>query len=125
MPNARGSLKRTGDIHLPDAESDLAIEEGTSSLAALARMRDQRGRPPARRAGVLVAPEDEARAGARAGARDAATARRALPRGSAGRDAPGEGKDGGAPRMPPQPRRPWALWLGALAAAAVLVRLMR
>jgi hypothetical protein len=44
MANAKGHLKLTGDTHLPDVETDLAIEEGASSLARLARERTQPGR---------------------------------------------------------------------------------
>ena len=127
MPNAKGNLKLTGDTHLPDAESDLDVEEGTSSLASLAQVRDQPGRPQVRRAGVLLAPEEEAGLDATAGARDAATSRRTLPRTEGSRnDAPGEGADRGAQQLqPPQVRSAWGVWLGALAAAVVLVRLMR
>ena len=127
MPNAKGNLKLTGDTHLPDAESDLDVEEGTSSLASLAQVRDQPGRPQVRRAGVLLAPEDDAGLDATAGARDAATSARTTPRSDARRnDAPGEGADRGARRLQQsQARNPWGVWLGALAAAVVLVRLMR
>lgn len=126
MPNAKGNLKLTGDTHLPDVESDLDVEEGTSSLAALAQVRDRPGRPQVRRAGVLVAPEDDSGPDATAGARDASTSRRTMPRTNAGQsDAPGEGQDRGVQRPQPQPRAAWGVWLGALAAAVVLVRLMR
>ncbi|MBK0391825.1 hypothetical protein [Ramlibacter algicola] len=59
MANAKGHLKLTGDTHLPDAESDLAIEEGASSLARLARERTQPGRAnTVRRAGLLRDQDD-------------------------------------------------------------------
>ncbi|WP_427913056.1 hypothetical protein ACPWT1_20945 [Ramlibacter sp. MMS24-I3-19] len=125
MPNAKGNLKLTGDTHLPDAESDLDVEEGTSTLASLAQVRDQPGRPQVRRAGVLLAPEGDAGLDATAGARDASTSRRTLPRSGAGRTAPGEGDDRGRAGMQPQVRSAWGVWLGALAAAVVLARLMR
>lgn len=125
MPNAKGNLKLTGDTHLPDVESDLDIEEGTSTLAALAQPRDQPGRPQVRRAGVLVAPQDDAGLDATAGARDASSSRRSLSRGTAGSDATGAGADHGARTMQSSTRSPWTLWLGALAAAVVLVRLVR
>src|SRR4051794_14495190 len=91
IPKAPIKLKLTGDTHLPDAESDLQVEEGTSSLAKLAQPRDQGGRPQVRHAGVLVAPEDDAGTDATAGARDASTSTGTLPRGDATREeAPGE-----------------------------------
>lgn len=125
MAHAKGNLKLTGDTHLPDAESDLDIEEGTSSLAALAQPRDLPGRPQGRRAGVLVAPDDDTSLDATAGARDASTSRRTSPRGIASRGAPGEGARRGSQAMQASGRSPWTVWLGALAAAVVLVRLMR
>lgn len=122
MANAKGNIKLTGDTHLPDVESDLDIEEGTSTLAALAQPRDQPGRPQVRHAGVLVAPGDDASLDATAGARDASTSRRTAVRGNAGHDATGEGTDRG---MQASARSPWTVWLGALAVAVVLVRLVR
>jgi hypothetical protein len=59
MANAKGHLKLTGDTHLPDVETDLAIEEGASSLARLARERTQPGRAnTVRRAGMLRDQDD-------------------------------------------------------------------
>ncbi len=59
MPHPKGNMKLSGDIHLPDAESDLAIEEGRTGLESLAHERDQPGRPggAARKAGLLVDPD--------------------------------------------------------------------
>jgi hypothetical protein len=145
IPKSPIKIKLTGDTHLPDVESDLDIEEGTSSLAKLAKPRDQGGRPVVRHAGVLVAPEGDTDLDATAGARDASTSPRTLGRGGpAGRDAPGEDAGRGSRRPqrlqePQQPQRPGAtsarpqggarsamgVWLGALATAVLLVRLMR
>ena len=125
MSNAKGNLKLTGDTHLPDAESDLDIERGTSSIASLGQVRDQPGRPQVRRAGVLTAPEDDAGLDATAGARDAAMSRRTFPRNGAGPAARGEGDDRGWQSAQAPARSAWGVWLGALAAAVVAVRLMR
>ena len=57
MPHPKGNLKLSGDIHLPDAESDLAIEEGRTGLETLAQERGRSGRSPARRAGLVVDPD--------------------------------------------------------------------
>lgn len=59
MPHPKGNIKLSGDIHLPDAESDLAVEEGRTGLAALAHERGQPGRPggAVRKAGMLVDPD--------------------------------------------------------------------
>ena len=59
MPHPKGNMKLSGDIHLPDAESDLAIEEGRTGLESLSHERDQPGRPggAARKAGLLVDPD--------------------------------------------------------------------
>jgi hypothetical protein len=137
-PKAPIKLKLTGDTHLPDAESDLDVEEGTSTLAMLAQPRDQGGRPQVRRAGVLVAPEDDTRVDATAGARDASTSRRTLSRGDTRRqEAPGEDASRGTPQpqrpgpagmQPAQPRPGnggYGHWVVPLAAAAVLARLLR
>lgn len=125
MAHAKGNLKLTGDTHLPDVESDLDIEEGTSTLAALAQPRDLPGRPQVRRAGVLVAPQDDTGLDATAAARDASAPRRTLRRGDAGGAAPGEASDRGSRGMQVAAGSPWTFWFGALAAAVVLVRLMR
>jgi len=145
IPKSPIKIKHTGDTHLPDVESDLDVEEATSSLAKLAQPRDQGGRPAVRHAGILVAPESDSDLDATAGARDASTSRRTLSRGGdAGRDAPGEdlgrgnvrpqslrsGKDvgaGGTGAMQPQMalRGATGVWIGALAAAVLLVRLLR
>lgn len=108
MSNAKGRLKLTGDTHLPDAESDLDIEEGTSSIATLAHVRDQRGRPQVRRAGLLQAPREDDDPGAAAGA-----------------NAPAGDNDRQTRQAELQPRTPWGVWLGALTAAVVFARLMR
>lgn len=153
VPKAPIKIKQSGDTHLPDVESDLDVEEGTSSLAKLAKPRDQGGRPMVRHAGVLVAPDTDTDLDATAGARDASTSRQSLPRGTgAGRDAPGEDASRGSrrPQRPQQQprqegnrtpqgqgtsrsasqrpsiaRSPTRVWIGALAAAVLLVRLMR
>jgi hypothetical protein len=59
MPHPKGNVKLSGDVHLPDAESDLAVEEGRTGLGMLAHERKQRGRPGggARKAGLLVDPD--------------------------------------------------------------------
>ena len=59
MPHPKGNLKLSGDTHLPDAESELDVEEGSSGLAELAKDRHQpRGAATrVRRAGVLTAGE--------------------------------------------------------------------
>ena len=135
IPKAPIKIKLTGDTHLPDVESDLDIEEGTSSLAKLAQPRDQGGRPAVRHAGVLVAPEEDTAVDVTAGARDASTSRSTMARGDGVRDdAPGEDDSRGDRRPPraagtspqPQMRRAGAgVWLGGLAAAFVLFKLLR
>ncbi|MCD6078434.1 MAG: hypothetical protein K0R89_2372 [Ramlibacter sp.] len=59
MPHPKGNVKLSGDTHLPDVESDLAIEEGRTGLEALAHERTQPGRAGgrARKAGLLVDPD--------------------------------------------------------------------
>ena len=59
MPHPKGNMKLSGDLHLPDAESDLAIEEGRTGLESLAHERSRPGRPggAARKAGLLVDPD--------------------------------------------------------------------
>ena len=57
MPHPKGNTKASGDLHLPDVESDLAVEEGHTGLEALAHPRNQSGRAAARRAGVLTDPD--------------------------------------------------------------------
>lgn len=108
MSHAKGKLKLTGDTHLPDAESDLDIEEGTSSIAALAHERDQRGRPQVRRAGVLLAPQEDTG-----------------PQAEADANAPVDSNGRKTRQAELQPRTPWGVWLGALTAAVVFARLMR
>ena len=141
IPKAPIKIKLTGDTHLPDVESDLDIEEGASSLARLAQPRDQGGRPAVRHAGVLMAPSDDMDVDTTTGARDAGTSRPTQRRdGAGGRDASREGAGRGSrPQGMQQPQRAGAmgarpqlaarsatgLWIGALVAAALLVRLMR
>ena len=134
LPKAPIKIKLTGDTHLPDVESDLDIEEGTSSLAKLAQPRDQGGRPVVRRAGIIVAPEGDDALDATAGARDASTSRRTVPRGGGvRRDAPGEDANRGSQWARPASMQPQAqprtsgmgFWIGALAAAVLLVKLLR
>lgn len=56
MPRRAGPNKLSGDIHLPDVESDLDLEQGKSSLATLATPRKSAGRrSTVRRAGLLRA----------------------------------------------------------------------
>lgn len=57
MPHPKGNLKASGDLHLPDVESDLAVEEGHTGMEALAHPRMQPGRPAARKAGLLTDPD--------------------------------------------------------------------
>jgi hypothetical protein len=58
MPHPKGNVKLSGDIHLPDAESDLAIENGHTGMEALAHERTQPGRTGrARKAGLLIDPD--------------------------------------------------------------------
>lgn len=59
MPHPKGNVKLSGDIHLPDAESDLAVEQGRTGLESLAHERGQSGRVggAVRKAGVLVDPD--------------------------------------------------------------------
>jgi hypothetical protein len=59
MPHPKGNVKLSGDIHLPDVESDLAIENGHTGMEALAHERTQPGRPGgrARKAGLLIDPD--------------------------------------------------------------------
>lgn len=54
MPHPLGNIKQSGDVHLPDAESDLDIEHGTTGLAALAHERQAPGRPHVRKAGLVM-----------------------------------------------------------------------
>jgi hypothetical protein len=131
MPNARSNLKLTGDTHLPDVESDLDVEEGISPLARLAQERGQSRRPLVRRAGVLLAPDSDAGPDPTAGARDAGSSRQTLGRDAfAGRLAPGESEDrddrGGAqPQQQPRAHSPYGVWLVAVGATALLVKLLR
>jgi hypothetical protein len=66
MPHPKGNVKLSGDTHLPDAESDLELEEGASHMADLARERTQSGRRAthARKAGVLTAGDETGAIGA-------------------------------------------------------------
>lgn len=59
MPHPNGNVKLSGDTHLPDAESELAVEEGRTGLEQLAHERTQPGRPGgrARKAGLLADPD--------------------------------------------------------------------
>lgn len=57
MPHPKGLLKRSGDLHLPDVESDLAVEEGHTGLEVLAHERMQSGRSAARKAGLVTDPD--------------------------------------------------------------------
>lgn len=57
MPHPKGLVKRSGDLHLPDVETDLAVEEGHTGMESLAQERAQAGRRAARKAGVLVDPD--------------------------------------------------------------------
>ena len=57
MPHPKGLLKQSGDVHLPDVESDLAVEEGHTGLEALAHERTQSGRSAARKAGLVTDPD--------------------------------------------------------------------
>ena len=56
MPDPKDNAKLTGDTHLPDVESDLPVQGGTSDGAPQARPRNQEGRPGrgVRKAGVLT-----------------------------------------------------------------------
>ena len=55
MPHPKGNVKLSGDLHLPDAESDLAVEEGRTGREALAHERTESGR----RGGVMIRFDDE------------------------------------------------------------------
>jgi hypothetical protein len=143
IPNTPLKIKQTGDTHMPDVESDLDIEEATSSFARLAQPRDQGGRPAVRHAGVLLAPEDDTDLDVTADARDADTTRRSTSRGSDARrdmsdETAGRGsrRAQGMPQAQPQriagsaqssvaSRSPATVWIAALAAAVLLVRLLR
>lgn len=57
MPHPKGNTKASGDLHLPDVESDLPVEEGHTGLETLAHPRGQPGRPAARKAGLLTDPD--------------------------------------------------------------------
>ena len=58
MPHPKGNVKLSGDTHLPDAESDLAIENGHTGMEALAHERTQPGRAGrARKDSFLVDPD--------------------------------------------------------------------
>ena len=61
MHHPKGHLKLSGDTHLPDVESDLELERGTTGIGRLAKERLAGGRPGGgvRRAGLLVAPQDD------------------------------------------------------------------
>lgn len=58
MPHPKGNMKSSGDIHLPDVESDLAVEQGHTGLEYLANERSS-GRTVARKAGLLADPDLE------------------------------------------------------------------
>jgi hypothetical protein len=53
MPHPKGHIKLTGDTHLPDAESELELEEGRTGLEALAHERGGGRRGGVRKAGML------------------------------------------------------------------------
>jgi len=57
MPHPKGLTKQSGDLHLPDVESDLAVEQGHTGLEALAKARTQPGRSAARKAGLVTDPD--------------------------------------------------------------------
>lgn len=58
MPHPKGNVKLSGDIHLPDVESDLAVEEGRTGMEALAYERTESGRRGGvRKAGLLIDPD--------------------------------------------------------------------
>jgi hypothetical protein len=56
MPDPKDNAKLTGDTHLPDVESDLPVQEGSSDARGQARPRGEQGRPGrgVRKAGVLT-----------------------------------------------------------------------
>ncbi|TFZ05133.1 hypothetical protein EZ313_00160 [Ramlibacter henchirensis] len=60
MPDPKDNAKLTGDTHLPDVESDLPVQEGSSDAGGQARPRGEQGRPGrgVRKAGVLTDGDD-------------------------------------------------------------------
>jgi hypothetical protein len=61
MPDPKDNAKLTGDTHLPDVESDLPVQQGTSDAGPQGRPRSEEGRPGrgVRKAGVLTDGEAE------------------------------------------------------------------
>ena len=122
MANAKGHLKLTGDTHLPDAESDLALEGGGASLAALAHERTQPGRANSvRRAGVLREHDDAAEDGGDAGGTDA-TGEEAMPSANAARPMRAAGPRGAAVAAAPMP---WGTIGWMVVGAWLLLKLVR
>lgn len=56
MPDPKDNAKLTGDTHLPDVESDLPVQGGSTGAGPKARPREQAGqaRRGVRKAGVLT-----------------------------------------------------------------------
>ena len=56
MPDPKDNAKLTGDTHLPDVESELPVQGGSSDAGAQARQRSEEGHPGrgVRKAGVLT-----------------------------------------------------------------------
>ena len=60
MPDPKDNAKLTGDTHLPDVESDLPDQEGSSEPRAEGRNRAEEGHPGrgVRKAGVVTDDDD-------------------------------------------------------------------
>ncbi len=144
MPHPKGKLKQSGDVHLPDVESDLDLEEGENDLADLGKERRQpRGAAErVRDAGLLVAGDGQEQDAPRGPARDrparpsgAAAAPRARPQPAAfdRRDPQGLAAAFRAPAahaassvaQTARTASPWALWVVGLVAALAVVRALR
>lgn len=134
MPHPKGHLKLSGDVHLPDAESDLDVEEGTSGLSGLAADRRQpRGAATrVRRAGMLRSGDEPERgATSQANASNAQALGRGDPqagvergrRGWTGAADADAGEERG-PAMASRARR-WMPWAMGAVAALVVYRLVR
>ena len=56
MPDPKDNAKLTGDTHLPDVESDLPVQGGSTGAGPQARPREKAGqaRRGVRKAGVLT-----------------------------------------------------------------------
>ena len=56
MPDPKANAKLTGDTHLPDVESDLPVQGGSTGAGPQARTREQaaQARRGLRKAGVLT-----------------------------------------------------------------------